>query len=64
LKRATAFSIKAAEMAANWGTDEELLGSVEIDDGRDNTYRFTALPERDELFNRLIAIGPQRWENL
>lgn len=64
LKRATAFSVKAAEMAADWGTGDELLGSVEIDDAKNKTWRFTALPERDELFNRLVAIGDQRWENL
>jgi hypothetical protein len=64
LKRATAFANKPAEMAADWGTEKELLGSVEIDDQEGRTWRFTALPERDELFNRLIAIGKQRWESL
>ncbi|PQE27948.1 Proteasome subunit beta type protein [Rutstroemia sp. NJR-2017a BBW] len=64
LKRATAFSVKAAEVAADWGSDRELLGSVEIDGLNDKTWRFTALPERDELFNRLVAIGGHRWENL
>ncbi|PQE09162.1 Proteasome subunit beta type protein [Rutstroemia sp. NJR-2017a WRK4] len=64
LKRATAFSVKTAEVAADWGSDRELLGSVEIDGLNDKTWRFTALPERDELFNRLVAIGGHRWENL
>lgn len=64
LKRATAFSMKTAEIAADWGTEQELLGSVEIDGLNDKTWRFTALPERDELFNRLVAIGSQRWENV
>jgi len=64
LKRATAFANKAAEMAADWGTQKELLGSVEIDDQSGKTFRFTALPERDELFNRLVAIGKQRWVNV
>jgi hypothetical protein len=63
LKRATAFVSKPAEMAADWSTDK-LLGSVEIDDQSGKTWRFTALPERDELFNRLVAIGDHRWENL
>ncbi|EKD20123.1 hypothetical protein MBM_02075 [Drepanopeziza brunnea f. sp. 'multigermtubi' MB_m1] len=64
LKRATAFANKPAEMAAGWSSEKELLGSVEIQDLSGKEWRFTALPERDELFNRLVAIGAQRWENL
>ena len=64
LKRATAFASKPAEMAANWSEDKQLLGSLEIDDEGGKTWRFTAIPERDELFNRLIALGKQRWENM
>jgi hypothetical protein len=68
LKRATAFANKPAEMAANYSEDKELLGSVEISTADTNqandVYRFTAIPERDELFNRLVAIGQQRWENM
>ena len=68
LKRATAFSIKPAEMVADYSEDKELLGSVEISTADTNqandVYRFTAIPERDELFNRLVAIGQQRWENM
>lgn len=64
LKRATAFTGKAAEKAADWSSGKELLGSLEVEDGEGKLWRFTALPERDELFNRLIALGGQRWENL
>ncbi|TGO53672.1 hypothetical protein BOTNAR_0289g00120 [Botryotinia narcissicola] len=64
LKRVAAFSAKAAELAADWGTDKDLLGSVEINGLNDKTWKFTALPERDELFNRLVAISGHRWENL
>ncbi|TGO21385.1 hypothetical protein BPAE_0223g00140 [Botrytis paeoniae] len=64
LKRVAAFSAKAAEVAADWGTDKDLLGSVEINGSNDKTWKFTALPERDELFNRLVAISGHRWENL
>ncbi|KAL5325623.1 hypothetical protein ACEPPN_006751 [Leptodophora sp. 'Broadleaf-Isolate-01'] len=64
LKRATAFVGKPAEMAADWSSDKELLGSVEVEDGNGKMWRFTALPERDELFNRLIALGGQKWLNL
>jgi hypothetical protein len=68
LKRATAFANKPAEMAATYSEDKDLLGSVEISTADTNqandVYRFTAIPERDELFNRLVAIGHQRWENM
>ncbi|KAB5518140.1 hypothetical protein GE09DRAFT_978386 [Coniochaeta sp. 2T2.1] len=68
LKRATAFASRPAEMAADYSEDKDLLGSVEIStadvDQANDVYRFTAIPERDELFNRLVAIGQQRWENM
>jgi len=64
LKRAKASSNKLAEKAAAWSGDGQLLGSVEINDLSGKTWRFTALPERDELFNRLVAVGNQRWVNV
>jgi len=67
LRRSTACSTKTLEKAADfaeWENGNELLGSVEIDDANENTWRFTAVPERDALFNRLIAIGPQKWEKM
>lgn len=68
LKRATAFANKPAEMVAKYSEDHDLLGSLEISTADTNqandVYRFTAIPERDELFNRLVAIGQQRWENM
>jgi len=64
LKRATAFMSKPAEMTADWSHGTDLLGSLEIDDETGKTWRFTAIPERDELFNRLVALGAQRWENM
>jgi len=64
LRRATASSSKFVEKATAWSGDGELLGSLELKDGTGKTWRFTALPERDELFNRLVAVGCQKWENL
>ncbi|KAH8904517.1 hypothetical protein BR93DRAFT_899550 [Coniochaeta sp. PMI_546] len=68
LKRATAFASQPAEVVADYSEDKELLGSLEISTADTNqandVYRFTAIPERDELFNRLVAIGQQRWENM
>ena len=42
----------------------ELLGSLEIYDEKGETWRITAILERDTLFNRLIVVGKQRWENM
>jgi hypothetical protein len=64
LKRAAAFVSKPADMAANWSENTELLGGLEIDNEKGHTWRFTAIPERDELFNRLVALAKQRWENM
>jgi len=64
LKRAAAFVNAAVESFAKFSTDKELLASLEIEDEKEKTWRLTAMPERDELFNRLVAIGDQRWENV
>lgn len=64
LKRAAAFSNKVGEKLTEFSQDRELLSALEIQDAKEKTWRFTALPERDELFNRLVAMGNQRWVNL
>jgi hypothetical protein len=64
LKRATAFVSTAIESAVGNATDKELLASLEIEDKTEKTWRLTAVPERDELFNRLVAMGGQMWVNL
>jgi len=64
LQRSHAFVSKAGELAANWSEDKQLLGSLEVEDVSGKSWKFTAIPERDELFNRLVALGSQRWENL
>jgi hypothetical protein len=64
LKRATASVTKPTKKAEEWSSDKQLLESLEFDDQSGKTWRLTALLERDELFNRLIAIGGQYWENM
>jgi hypothetical protein len=64
LQRATASVTKPTEKAVEWSSDKELLASLEFDDHSGKTWRLTALPERDELFNRLVAMGGQHWENM
>lgn len=39
------------------------LRLVEIIDMKGTVYFIAALPRRDEVFNRLVAIGRQRWES-
>lgn len=50
------------KLLAGWALDRQLNDSLEIQDGMDNSYVLTAIPLRDELFNRLCAIGTQKWE--
>jgi hypothetical protein len=64
MKRATAFVNSAIEAVVAFSSDRELLASLEIEDKAEKDWRLTVMPERDELFNRLVAIGDQRWENM
>jgi hypothetical protein len=64
VKRATAFVSSAIESVAAASSDKQLLASIEIEDEKEKTWRLTAIPERDALFNRLVAIGDQRWQNM
>jgi hypothetical protein len=64
LKRAQAIVTEATKKAVEWSSEKEVLASLEFEDQSGNNLRFTALPERDELFNRLVAIGGQHWETM
>jgi hypothetical protein len=46
-----------------WATDREVKDGIVIIDKSGKEYRVTALKERDELFNRLVAMGNQVWES-
>lgn len=64
MKRATAFVNSAIEAVVAFSSDQDLLASLEIEDKEDKAWKLTVMPERDELFNRLVATGNQRWENM
>ncbi|KAJ5139204.1 uncharacterized protein N7515_004052 [Penicillium bovifimosum] len=64
VKRAMAFVSSTVESVAAASSDKQLLASLEIDDEKGKTWRFTAIPERDALFNRLVSIGDQKWKNM
>jgi hypothetical protein len=51
------------KLVAGWALGEDVPDGVEIKTRDGNAYKFTAMPRRDELFDRLIAMGGQRWES-
>ncbi|KAJ5567070.1 hypothetical protein N7535_006376 [Penicillium sp. DV-2018c] len=64
VKRATAFVSSTIESVASASSDKQLLASLEIEDEKEKTWRLTAIPDRDALFNRLVSIGDQKWQNM
>ena len=52
-----------ARIIVGWATDREVKDGIEIHDRTGKTYTATALAEREELFNRLVAMGQQVWES-
>ncbi|KAH8655446.1 hypothetical protein BX600DRAFT_385310 [Xylariales sp. PMI_506] len=53
-----------AKLLAGWAMDLKVLDGLEIIDKQGEAKVLTAIPRRDELFNRLCSIGPQNWEML
>lgn len=51
-----------AKMIVGWAMGREVADGLVIGDRRGETLRLTAMPLRDELFNRLVAMGGQKWE--
>ncbi|KAK0265730.1 profilin, required for normal timing of actin polymerization in response to thermal stress [Friedmanniomyces endolithicus] len=52
-----------AKLVVGWALGREVADGLEITDKQGNTWTLTAMVLRDELFNRLIAIGGQKWES-
>ncbi|RYP69165.1 hypothetical protein DL771_006259 [Monosporascus sp. 5C6A] len=50
------------KLVVGWSLGREINDGLEITDRHGKTVRVTAVPLRDELFNRLVAIGGQKWE--
>lgn len=61
LKKVGGYGWKA-KIVIGWSLGREVADGLEITDRTGNTRRVMALPMRDELFNRLVAIGGQKWE--
>ncbi|KAI1458592.1 hypothetical protein F4805DRAFT_118648 [Annulohypoxylon moriforme] len=51
-----------AKIIVGWSMGREVADGLEITDRTGSVRRVMALPMRDELFNRLVAIGGQKWE--
>lgn len=45
-----------------WATSREIADGIIITDKEGKTKQLTAIALRDELFNRLVAMGDQMWE--
>ncbi|KAI0010744.1 hypothetical protein F4779DRAFT_283646 [Xylariaceae sp. FL0662B] len=61
LKKIGGFGWKA-RIVVGWSLGREVADGLEITDRTGRVTRITALPLRDELFNRLVALGGQKWE--
>jgi hypothetical protein len=51
-----------AKLVVGWALDREVADGLEIVDKLGNHFTVTAMVLRDELFNRLVAMGGQKWE--
>jgi hypothetical protein len=51
-----------SKLVVGWALEREVADGLVIKDKLGHEWHITALTERDELFNRLIAIGSQMWE--
>ncbi|KAJ7817477.1 hypothetical protein B0H13DRAFT_2457498 [Mycena leptocephala] len=51
-----------AKLVVGWALDREIADGLEIVTKRGEVVSLTAMVLRDELFNRLVAMGGQKWE--
>lgn len=52
-----------AKLVVGWALDREIADGIEIISKTGETWKMTAMVLRDEMFNRLIAMGGQKWES-
>lgn len=52
-----------SKLVVGWSLDRDVIDGLEIVDDAGQRWLLTAVHKRDELFNRLIAMGPQKWES-
>jgi hypothetical protein len=51
-----------AKLVVGWSMGREVKDGLVVRTGSGEEYQITAVPLRDELFNRLVAMGGQKWE--
>lgn len=51
-----------AKLIVGWALDREVADGLEITTKQGDSHTVTAMVLRDELFNRLVAMGGQKWE--
>jgi len=51
------------KLIVGWALDREVADGLEVIDRQGNHFTVTAMALRDELFNRLVAMGGQKWES-
>lgn len=61
LRKVGGFGWKA-KLVVGWAMGREVADGLVITDRRGEEKRVMAMPLRDELFNRLVAMGGQKWE--
>ncbi|KAI3390952.1 hypothetical protein diail_8326 [Diaporthe ilicicola] len=52
-----------AKLVVGWSMGKEVADALEIVTSEGDRVKITACPLRDELFNRLVALGGQKWES-
>ena len=62
MKKVGGFEWKA-KIVVGWALDTEVADGLEIVEKNGSTWKVMAVPWRDELFNRLVAMGGQKWES-
>ncbi|KAJ1032687.1 hypothetical protein NDA16_000709 [Ustilago loliicola] len=50
------------KLVVGWALGGEVADGIEIVDRQGKVYKLTAMGRRDEVFNRLISLGSQKWE--
>ncbi|KAI5777244.1 hypothetical protein EDC01DRAFT_719812 [Geopyxis carbonaria] len=50
-----------SRVMVGWSLQRDVVGGLEVVEVE--TWRFTAVGMRDEMFNRLVAMGGQKWES-
>lgn len=50
-----------SKILIGWSMGREVADGLEITTRAGDKYKITAIPLRDELFNRLVAMGGQKW---